>query len=184
MARRFTRSGRRSTSPRRPTFWETTSTTALQTLTDGGVTAVVNTLVLESELDNVPNPTLVRIRGHVFQRLGDNSDLINDCVLLAHAIMIVDAKQLAIGVTAMPLPLSDNSEDFLWADSAFLSHGTSIAQGESTALAQKDIVIDSKAMRKITLNQVLVMVSEMDVQSGGVGRDVDFGLQLRALFKK
>jgi len=98
--------------------------------------------------------------------------------------MVVDAKQLAVGITAMPLPLTDNSEDFLWADSRFLSHGTVAVLGEEGGTPQADIVVDSKAMRKITLNQVLVMVTEMDVQSGGIGRDVDFGLQMRMLFKK
>ena len=184
MARRFVRSGARRSGPRRMTFWETVSTTALLTLTDGGIVARVDPLVLESELDNVPNPTLVRIRGHVFQRLGAASNLVEDCVLIAHAIMVVDAKQLAVGITAMPLPLTDNSEDFLWADSVFLSHGTVAVAGEDTGLPQSDIVIDSKAMRKITLNQVLVMVTEMDVQSGGVGRDVDYGFQMRLLLKK
>ena len=184
MARRFTRSGRRSNAPRRQTFWETVSTTALQTLTDGGTVAAVNTIVLETETDGVPNPTVIRIRGHVFQRLGAASNLVEDCILIAHAIMVVDAKQLAIGVTAMPIPLSDNSEDFLWADSTFLSRGSAAALGEDQGIQQSDIVVDSKAMRKLTLNQTLVMVTEMDVQSGGVGRDVDFGFQMRILFKK
>ncbi len=123
MPRRFVRSGRRS-GPRRGTFWETNSTTVFQTLTIGGTESVVNTLVTEAELDSVPNPTVIRIRGNVFQRLGAAAPTLEDAVLVAHAIMVVDAKQLAIGVTAMPLPLSSNSEDFLWADSTFLSRGT------------------------------------------------------------
>ena len=169
---------------RRATFWETASTLAYIKLTDGGTVANVSTLVLESELDNVPNPTVIRIRGHVFSRLGEASIQVADTVLIAHAILVVDAKQLSIGTTAIPLPLTNNSEDFLWADSAFLSHGTSTGQGESTGMPQRDIVIDSKAMRKITLNQVLVMVTEMDVIAGAAGRDVDFGFQMRLLFKK
>jgi len=183
MAHRRTRSGFRRGGPRRPTFWETVSTTAFQTLTSGATESVVNTLVLESETDSVPNPTLVRIRGHVYQELGTNSATIGDAVLLAHAIMVVDAKQLAIGVTALPLPISDNSEDFLWADSAIVTRSTtSLATSAGRDFA--DIVIDSKAMRKMTLNQVLVMVTEMDVQAGISGRDVRFGFQMRLLFKK
>ena len=182
MARRFTRSGRRS-SVRRGTFWETVSTTALQVLTGGGTIAAVNTLVLEAETDGVPNPTVVRIRGHVWQRLGINSQGSGDAVLLAHAIMVVDAKQLAIGITAMPLPLSDNSEDFLWADSVLLMQPTATTfAGDGLQVA--DIVIDSKAMRKMTLNQTLVMVTEMDAQAGAGGEDVAFGFQMRVLFKK
>ena len=181
MARRRTRSGLRL-GPRRPTFWETVSTTAVQTLTDGGTVAAVNTLVLEAETDSVPNPTVVRIRGHVVQRMGINAASTGDAVLIAHAIMVVDAKQLAIGITAMPLPLSDNSEDFLWADSALLMNSTTTAfPGVQNTV---DIVVDSKAMRKMTLNQVLVMVTEMDTQSGAGGEDVSFGFQMRILFKK
>ena len=98
MARRFVRSGRR-TGPRRATFWETNSTTAIQTLTGGGTESAVNVMVTEAELDNIPNPTLIRIRGHVFQQLGNAADGSGDSVLIAHAIMVVDAKQLAAGLT-------------------------------------------------------------------------------------
>ena len=181
MARRFVRSGRR-TGPRRATFWETNSTTAIQTLTGGGTESAVNVMVTEAELDNIPNPTLIRIRGHVFQQLGNAADGSGDSVLIAHAIMVVDAKQLAAGLTAMPLSLSSNSEDFLWADSAYLAN-TTVTTFDSSQ-NWKDIVIDSKSMRKITLNQVLVMVTEMDVQAGGGVENVRFGFQMRLLFKK
>ncbi len=153
-------------------------------LTDGGTIAAVTTLVLESELDNVPNPTLVRIRGHVWNRAGAIMSGLEDSILIAHAIMVVDAKQLAVGTTALPLPLSSNSEDFLWADSAVLTNSSSTSGGINDNHRLQDIVVDSKAMRKITLNQVLVMVSEMELLQGSGGEDVDFALQLRMLFKK
>ncbi len=181
MARRFTRSGRRS-GTRRATFWETVSTTNLQTLTDAGTISAVNTLVTEAELDSVPNPTVVRIRGQIFQDAGLAFNGSGDCILIAHAIMVVDAKQLAIGTGAMPLPLSSNSEDFLWADSTFIANTSVTAFDSSTR--QSMITIDSKAMRKITLNQVLVMVTEIDLQAGSGGEDVRFGFQMRLLFKK
>jgi len=183
VAHRFTRSGRRS-GPRRATFWETVNTTVFQTLDAAATPATVNTLVTEAELDSVPNPTVIRIRGNIFQRLGNSAITLEDAVLVAHAIMVVDAKQLAIGTTAMPLPLSSNSEDFLWADSTFLSRGTIVTTGIEASIPQTNIVVDSKAMRKITLNQVLVMVTEISLQSGAGGKDVDFGFQMRILFKK
>ena len=184
MARRFTRSGRR-TGARRATFWETTSTNTLITLTDGGTVAAVNALVLEAETDSVPNPTVVRIRGQVFARLGSNGDAQSDCVLISHAIMVVDSKQLAIGITAMPLPLTDNSEDFLWFGSQFVANATIGAPTTAMSSFNMDkLDVDSKAMRKMTLNQVLVMVSEMKQQSGTAGADVQFGFNHRILFKK
>ena len=182
MGRRFVRSGRRS-GLRRPTFWETVSSTAMSTLTDGGTVAQMTTLVLESELDNVPNPTLIRVRGKIFAQLGAAANAQGDVILLSHAIMVVDAKAFAVGTTAVPLPLSSNSEDFLW-------FGTQImAQNDQTTVLNNQsnwnmLEVDSKAMRKITLNQVLVLVSEMVGLSGGGGEDCNFALNLRMLFKK
>ncbi len=155
------------------------------TLTNGGTVAAVNAIVSEAELDNVPNPTLVRVRGQMFCRGGSNFDAQDDMILLAHAIMVVDAKQLAIGITAMPLPLTDNSEDFLWYGSQFVAntaHGTSATVQSSYTMDR--LAVDSKSMRKITLNQSLVLVSEMVQLAGVAGADVDFALDLRMLFKK
>ena len=156
----------------------------MQTLTDGGTVAVVNTIVLESELDSVPNPTLVRVRGQVFSQLGSVASALGDAILVAHAIMVVDAKQLAIGVTAMPLPLTSNSEDFLWFGQSFMANNTVGSAIFNDTFYMDRINVDSKAMRKITLNQVLVMVSEMDLLSGSGGEDMRFGFNLRMLFKK
>ncbi len=183
MARGIRRGSRRSGS-RRATFWETTSTTTLQTLTDGGTISAVNTIVTEAELDSVPNPTLIRVRGQIYQDLGANANSLGDSILIAHAIMVVDSKQRGIGTGAMPLPLSSNSEDFLWADSTFLGNSLLSADGLNGSRRQAMITIDSKAMRKISLNQVLVMVTEMNLQAGTTGEDIRFGFQMRMLFKK
>jgi len=184
LANRFARRGVRR-GARRATFWETASSTAFVTLTNGGTVAAVNAVVSEAELDNVPNPTLVRVRGQFFGRLGSNSEQQSDCILIAHAIMVVDAKQLAVGITAMPLPLTDNSEDFLWYGSQFMSNTASGAPAtEASAYTMDRLDVDSKSMRKVTLNQSLVLVSEMVQLSGTAGADVGFAFDLRFLFKK
>ncbi len=154
------------------------------TLTDAGTVSVVQNVVLESELDNVPNPTLVRVRGIIFSRLGLAAQAAEESIIIAHAIMVVDAKQLAVGVTAMPLPLSSNSEDFLWFGSQILSNQQlTVAATASEPFAASTLMVDSKAMRKITLNQAVVMVSEI-VQLDGSAGDVDFAFNFRVLFKK
>ena len=102
---------------------------------------------------------------------------------MSHAIMVVDSKQLAVGVTALPLPLSSNSEDFLWFGTQFLSRST-VAPATAGEQNSDVLVVDSKAMRKITLNQVLVMVSEMVQLDAGVGASVDFAINFRMLLKK
>ena len=183
MARRFNRGGRRS-APRRATFWEAVSSTTMTTITAvAGVGSNVTAIVLESETDSVPNPTVVRVRGQIFAQAGAGANAQGDVIQIAHAIMVVDAKQLAIGVTAMPLPLTSNSEDFLWYGTQF------IAQNDQTTVLNNSsnfdkLMVDSKAMRKMTLNQVLVMVTEIDVLQGGGDEDINFAFNLRVLFKK
>jgi len=149
----------------------------------GGVGSSVVAIVLESETDSVPNPTVVRVRGQIFAQLGALASAQGDVILMAHAIMVVDAKQLAIGPTALPLPLTSNSEDFLWYGTQFLAQNDSGTILNNTSNNDR-LNVDSKAMRKMTLNQVLVMVTEIDVLQGTGDEDVNFGLNLRILFKK
>ncbi len=182
MSRRFTRSGRRTVT-RRATFWETVSSTVFVTLTDGATVSQVLAIVTENELDNVPNPTLVRVRGQIFSRLGGVSNAQADCILVSHAIMVVDAKQFAIGVTALPLPLSSNSEDFLWFGTQFLAQNNSGTILNTNSNFDR-LDVDSKAMRKITLNQVLVLVTEMELIQGSGGEDMQYAFNFRMLFKK
>ena len=182
MARRLVRSGRRS-GPRRTTFWESASSTAMVAMDIGGTTQVVQAIVTEASLDNVPNPTLVRVRGEIFSQLGAAANAQGDAILVAHAIQVVDAKQFAIGPTALPMPITNNSEDFLWYGSSIL------AQNDQTTVLNNQsnfdrIHVDSKSMRKISINQVLVMCTEIALLSGGTGEDINFALILRMLFKK
>jgi len=184
LANRFIRRGVRR-GARRATFWESATSLTTQTLTDGATVAVVTAIVSEAQLDNVPNPTLVRIRGQIFARLGANAEAQSDMINISHAIMVVDAKQFAIGITAMPLPITDNSEDYLWYGSQYVAntaHGTAATVQSSYTMDR--LLVDSKAMRKITLNQVLVIVSEMVQLAGTGGADVQCGLNFRMLFKK
>jgi hypothetical protein len=153
-------------------------------LTEGATEAVVTTIILESELDNVPNPTLIRVRGQIANQMAA-AGAVNEAFILAHAIMVVDAKQLAIGVTAMPLPLSSNSEDFLWFGQAMIASPVAANSNDvdNYLPTYHSIEVDSKAMRKITLNQAVVLVSEL-VQVNGTAGAVQFWLNLRMLLKK
>jgi len=182
MARRLMNRGRRS-GPRRGTFWEKFNDSVMVELSTSTALSRVVAIVTEGDLDNVPNPTVIRIRGNIFAQLGAAANAQGDAILIGHAIMVVDAKQLAIGVTAMPLPLSSNSEDFLWYGSQFVAQndGTTILNNSSN---YDKLVVDSKAMRKITVNQVLVLVSEIDILSGAGNEDINFAADLRILFKK
>ncbi len=157
----------------------------MATLTDGGTVAAITAIVSEAELENVPNPTLVRVRGQIFARLGSNAEAQSDSILLAHAMLLIDAKQLAVGITAVPLPLTNNSEEYLWFGSQYMAnsaHGTPATIASSYTMDRLNV--DSKAMRKVSSDHVLVIVSEMDQQAGTAGADVQCSFNFRFLFKK
>ena len=148
-----------------------------------GEASVVSTLVLEAETDSVPNPTLVRVRGLIFAQLGAVASAQGDAIMIGHSIQVVDSRQLAAGTAAIPLPLRDNSEDFLWFGTQVLAQNDSGTILNNTSNNDR-LVVDSKSMRKMTLNQVLVMATEIRVLQGTGDEDINFALNLRMLFKK
>ncbi len=170
---------------KRPTFWAAVNSTAWQTIVDGTIAdnAAITTIVSEAELDNVPNPTVVRIRGHVWQTQNEEWAS-EDEYMVAHCIQVVDAKQLAVGSTGLPLPLDDNSEDFLWYESTVIGQSATLAGSNTGTRDGFDIVVDSKAMRKITINQALVLVTQIDALQTVAVRSIKFALNLRILLKK
>ena len=105
-ARVFNRSA-----PRRRMTWEGAEINA--TATSGG--AVVNTLVSEANLENVPNPTIVRIRGHVLVRqtaqgaAGTRGEAFM-------GIKLATGLAISAGIASIEKPFSDIGSDWIWWD--------------------------------------------------------------------
>ena len=104
--------------------------------------------------------TIVRIRGSV-QAYLKTSDAANGGFHCALGMAVVSNDAFAVGVTAVPNPI----DDMLWDGWMYLrffdihSFGATIAESmNASGLGSIQFEIDSKAMRKLQLNDTLVCV--------------------------
>ena len=168
------RRGFQRAAQRRPTFWEGAIFQALPSV--AGAVATVNTLVTEANLENVPNSTVVRVRGNYgWSVAGANGS--GACTL---GIMLVNAPALAVGIGSLPTPLTDIGSDWLWWDSFGWDNVGTVGDGPVLA-GQR--MIDTKAMRKTALNQVLVLITEIQGLGATAGIATIAG-SLRVLVKR
>ena len=152
-------------SVRRPTFWE--GARINHTLSSGSSFSTV--IVSEATLENTPNPTIVRSRGDLIVT-------INSAGAVARAnftagLIVVTADALAAG--AVPSPLSDIGSDWLWWNARAMNTtagGRSLDNDSEGGIAR--IPVDSKAMRKVGLNQVMILVTNITPETLTVGVDV------------
>jgi len=146
---------------------------------DQGYVAVASgAKVLVGSFDAAANglekPTVVRTRGEV--SIIPSSTASDLSMVGAYGLAIVSDQAFGIGITAIPGPWSDPSWDgwFVWRP-----FGLRVEVIDSTGvfMSQHSQEVDSKAMRKITDNETLVLVAES--QSGAVS----ISMPLRLLFK-
>ena len=135
-----------------------------------GAGSFVTTLVSEAILEARPAPTVVRCRGEFWAK--SQTSAINSRVTAG--IIVVTAKALAAGVASLPSPLTDVGSDWLWWDTYDLAWQT----GEPIESGAVRRLIDSKAMRKVGLNTVVVMVVEVTSISGTPSVDIAFGVRV------
>ncbi len=113
--------------------------------------------------------TLLRLRGSWFIELDETA--VNERVTVAVGIISVSENAFGVGgVTAVPAPITDSSEDWIWWDAATVSSGDSAAIVNTHTLGQQRM-IDSKAMRKLKPGDTLAFVAESSVvidQGGSV----------------
>ena len=164
---------------RRPTFWVASNQAGFTTLAAN--TSAVVTMITEATLEETPNPTHVRCRGQL--DVHASAGAAGDSVRWSAGLMYVDARAAAIGVTAIPRPISDGSSDgWLWIVTGFLNIGSLSSLEDSFGGTWDRIIVDSKAMRKVGKNEVLVVAYETSAAAGTGG--AEFSLGIRVLFKR
>ena len=162
---------------RRPMHWDGADVNL--TVTTGA--SVVGTLVSEANLENVPNATLVRIRGELLVMLTSSVATPGAC----HAYMGIKlTTSTALAAPSVELPFTNIGSDWIWWTTVPLNlTGGSVASPNSDGRSiVHRVMVDSKAMRKTSLNQVLVLVVQNVVVTSTQTFDVNGGL--RMLFKR
>ena len=162
---------------RRRTSWEG-SNIGLSLTT--GVQAQ-QSLVAESVLETFPNPTVVRIRGELvigvtaIGAAGSNTDL-------TLGIKLTTASAFAAGGASVESPNTEIGSDWIWWYASPTRSGNAVSsESDSNVGMLRRLVVDSKAMRKVSPNQVLILVAHNVV--GGSTQTIAINGTIRVLLK-
>ena len=129
----------------------------------------------------IPAATLVRTRGVVSVSVRSTGATVNH-MQAAFGLLVVTAEAVAVGITAVPTPLSQIENDwFVWAGFAFNISNATITQESNRGIIT--LPIDSRGMRKLKLGDSLVAVLEVRQEDTTTGTVVDFAYALRQQFK-
>ena len=156
MARRFARSTRVHSTRRLSTWFqggpaETTVTTGAVII--GSLNAVALAL----------RPFTI-VRTHVELALRSDQSAAIERQQAAYGIAVVSDQAVAVGVTAVPTPVTESASSlwfmhqYIFADESNLTDRTR---------SQRNMTLDSKAMRKVEVGQDVVFVVEKGADGGG-----------------
>ena len=124
--------------------------------------------------------TLVRTRGRAIFKV-QSFTAAGDAFTGAFGIGIVTAEAFAIGITAMPIPVTDlNWDGWLYHSMVQVVAGDKTAGDVDFTGATQILDVDSKAMRKLRLGDTIFAALEL-VETGIV--DMDFTFDSRVLVK-
>ncbi len=153
---------------RRVTLWGDT-TSVLQTLATAQTAVLTNSL---SAAGLALRPfTVIRVRGRVIVRSDQTAGSEDQSVAVGFAVVSDQAS--AIGVTAVPTPITDAGSD-LWLMYQMVKSAMIIASDTAIAVVG-DVEVDSRAMRKVEEGQDLIAVVESDVSGATAGLLVGTG---------
>ncbi len=110
--------------------------------------------------------TVVRTRGYLSVRT--DQEVASEDYHVAFAAAVVSDQAVAIGVTAVPTPITDGGSDLFWMyediqDAVNVQSGVGVDFGIATGRT-----FDSKAMRKVEDGQDIVFVKEAGTLSTGL----------------
>ena len=171
------RSFRRSGSAR-ATTWEGAAFQFLALIAAAPQFAVV---VTEAQLEQFPNPTLVRQRGRVLAYANAGGTILDS--VISFGMYYATQAAITAGVASLQLPLTDIGSDWVWHDQVALSDNSGTLDGIRPTTAAARFEIDGKAMRKATPNQSLVIVGQV-FDFGAILLNANVTVSLRLLFKK
>ena len=170
--------GRTIVSNRRSTGWEEGpgGTTNTQLVAVGS--AFTGT-VLQAVVDGL---TLVRLRGQLQLFLSAASTATSGFAG-AFGIGVATNAALAVGINAVPTPITEQQWNgwLFWTPIQFHSVTATIGDGVNAASVSQFITVDSKAMRKVPVEQSIYAALELSTEIGAATLNAFF--DSRVLFK-
>ncbi len=105
------------------------------------------------------------VRTHFDLYIISDQDAADEDQMGAFGIAVVSDQAVAVGVTAVPTPVTDMGSD-LWFVHQIVLSAVKVA-GTDLAFKGEKYSVDSKAMRKCSIGQDIVVVSEFDASGAG-----------------
>ena len=137
--------------PRRPVDWSASaSLTAYTTI------AASTVQLLETFVPIVGGETVVRTRGMV--SIGSDQDGANETQAGAFGICVVTAQAAALGITAIPDPITDGAWGGWFVHQYFANRFRFLDSTGTGWITTQQFEIDSKAMRKVDEEERVVVV--------------------------
>ncbi len=120
--------------------------------------------------------TIMRCRGNILATLDVGAA--SDKAVIGMGLIVATESQVTAGTTAIPSPLTDLDEKWIWHSFGCLQNESG-AQGDELGTQQR-FEVDSKAMRRFKQTESLLLVFDVVVLAGSPTVDVVGGI--RALF--
>jgi len=159
MARRFTRGRGRAGSKRMSSWFD-----IAPTITNVAATSVVLNVMVAAELAKRP---FTVVRTHLALRILSDQSGASEEQLAAVGLCIVSDQAAAVGVAAVPTPVTDAESDLWfvhqWMHASFL-FGSGIGFSGDDGQAY---TVDSRAMRKLEEDSQILVVAESQSPSDG-----------------
>ena len=169
---KFRRSGSfsgRSSAPRRQIFNQAITGEVDGLVTVVGVAKAVGSVGIASGEAPV---TLVRTRGRWQTNIAAVAARGIDRIVFG--MIVVSSDAFAIGVTALPGPISDPENDWIVWSPLMNSHGTDTAQDVEF---NDRVELDSRGMRKLKLGDVLAVMFEVESDVAGTTWDIAYAFR-------
>ena len=141
---------------RRPTIWLVAQGNAITATSSSSVSTLISAVSAET----FPVPTLVRVRGEIVVEA--TTFAATPGKIMAY-VGIAVVSQAALAGPSVSLPFTDGSRDWMWWRAFPLtlrSGNVTGPTGPQPFLMTSRMIVDSKSMRKIPGDSVLVLVTE------------------------
>ena len=118
------------------------------------------------------------VRSRILVGVTSDQAAVSENQVAGFGIAVVSDQANAIGVTAVPTPITDQGSDLFYSWTPLLASFAFITGAGFDAQFQTNYVVDSKAMRKVNEGQDMVQVVEGEFVLGSGTTITTMGLQL------
>jgi len=117
--------------------------------------------------------TIVRTRGVFY--LGSDQAAATEDQAAALGGAVVSDQAVAVGITALPTPITDKSSDLWFMFQSLMSNIAFLTAAGFQQPAGQQLIYDSRAMRKVEDGQDIVIMAESDVAAVTAGVEIRHG---------